>query len=218
MVGVDFGRLTVVRSAESRTYPCGQKRRQWQCRCVCGNITTVAHDQLLTGGTKSCGCLSVEMSIKRFTTHGSARHGKRSRAYQSWAAMKKRCFNPEDAAYPDYGGRGITVCERWIHSFADFLTDMGERPEGRSIERKNNSLGYCKENCVWATPIEQGNNKRNSRVFEHDGKRQTLSQWSRESGIMESRIHRRVGSGWTFADAISTPIRKGNYRRAASVT
>ncbi len=125
--------------------------------------------------------------------------------------MKKRCLNPKEPAYPNYGGRGITVCERWLGSFQNFLDDMGECPEGLTIDRVDNSLGYYKENCRWATDLEQGNNTRRNVIKEYLGEKMTVSQWARRLNIPTTAIYHRLDRGWTFAKIVTTPVRKGNY-------
>jgi hypothetical protein len=128
----------------------------WLCRCDCGNETIVQGPNLRNGNSKSCGCLRVELAISRATKHG---HAKKTATYSSWQAMIKRCTNPNTWSWKHYGGRGITVCDRWRYSFENFLADMGEKPEGLTLDRINNELGYSPENCRWATPAEQFRNR-----------------------------------------------------------
>lgn len=139
----------------------------WLCRCSCGKVVDVRADHLRSGRMKSCGCLRREISSQVHTTHGHARPGRRDPAYKAWADMIQRCTNPRDAQWPNYGGRGITVCQRWRDSFESFLADVGPRPLGRvggragfSIDRINNDGGYEPGNVRWATPKEQRANQR----------------------------------------------------------
>jgi len=157
-----FGRWTVLRKAP----PKGRdKLATYFCRCDCGTEREVGRYLLTSGRSKSCGCLQKEVAkegvIQRCTTHGHTG----SKTYNSWAGMVQRCTNPNSTKYADYGGRGITVCERWKNSFGDFLADMGERPNGLSIERVDNDKGYSPENCVWADNFAQARNtRRTSRI------------------------------------------------------
>ncbi|HET9304841.1 MAG TPA: hypothetical protein VFO46_02330 [Candidatus Sulfotelmatobacter sp.] len=132
-------------------------------------------------------------------------HGyRRTAIYGIWSKAKGRCENPSDAAYPRYGGRGIVMCERWRQSFAAFLADMGPRPIGGTLERKNNDGPYSPDNCVWGTRTDQANNRRSNRIICAKGKSQTAMQWSRETGISENLIRCRIDQlGWTPDEAVS---------------
>lgn len=155
-----FGRLTVLERAPrdgSTTHA------QWICRCDCGTTKTVNSSALRNGHTVSCGCLRRELLIARSIKHGLMPRDNRSPSYSSWANMIARTTNPDHPRWADWGGRGITVCERW-RQFPAFLADMGEKPPGTSIERKDNSLGYEPGNCCWATPAEQNRNKRSTKL------------------------------------------------------
>jgi hypothetical protein len=132
------------------------KDGKWLCLCDCGACVVVDGLGLRRGTSKSCGCLKRELAKAQFTKHGMAG----SREYRSWTEMKSRCFNPKHHRYENYGGRGISVCKRWANSFEDFFADMGPRPEGRSLDRRNVNGHYEPENCGWATHKEQANNRR----------------------------------------------------------
>jgi hypothetical protein len=170
-IGMRFGKLTAISEAEpklrkDRPAPI----RRMECRCDCGQFTIAAVPDLKSGNTQSCGCHKIEAIIKSNTTHGHSisisRGGKASLEYNTWRAMIDRCENPRHISYPLYGGRGITVCQRWRSSFKDFLSDMGEKPSKlHSIERERNDGNYEPGNCRWATAKEQFANKRISPEF-----------------------------------------------------
>ncbi len=192
--GLRFGRLVVVSRVQ---------RAVWLCRCDCGAEKVIQWSSLYRGATKSCGCFQKEYQAQKHFKHG--RH--RDRIYKIWQAMKYRCLNPRNTAWPGYGGRGITVCQRWIDSFDNFLADMGEIPTGKSsIERKDNDGPYNKENCVWADGYEQGRNKRNSVHLTYRGRTLIASEWARIMGMKPQTITSRVNIlGWSVAKALETP-------------
>lgn len=136
--------------------------RWWLCQCICGTTREVRGHQLGTRST-SCGCKRKTQESRKVISTRQTTHGRsKTKLYVVWSAMKKRCNNPNDPAYKNYGGRGIKVCKRWQNSFENFLKDMGECPKGLTLERKNNSKGYSPSNCCWATRTQQANNRRKS--------------------------------------------------------
>lgn len=190
-----YGRLTVIQQASSRGYS-----KRWTCLCTCGLTVTVYGAALRKGSTKSCGCLQRDSRFR----HGMAGRGKQSSTNAIWNAMKQRCANPNNSSYHKYGARGITVCRRWL-VFENFLADMGKRPEGLSIERRNNNGNYQPDNCHWATAAEQSVNTRRTRRVEFRGRIQALKQWSREFGIDYSTLRARLKRNWSIEKALLTP-------------
>lgn len=177
MIGQRFGRLAVVSRGADYIHSNGKPARRWVCVCDCGTQVLTYGGGLRSGHTKSCGCLQKDVVKRSGTTHGKSKTG----TYSSWAAMWSRCTNPHYSGYKDYGGRGISVCEQW-RSFEQFLADMGERPPGMSIDRREVMGNYTPANCKWSTKQEQENNKRNSVFVTIGGKTLTYSQWARELG------------------------------------
>ena len=157
LTGQTFGRLFVFERAENNHW----RQTQWFCKCSCGAEIITLSSSLHSGATRSCGCLRrerVSANGKLNTTHGHTIGG-RSRVYRSWTSMKSRCRYPRTWNYKHYGGRGIKVCDRWANSFENFLADMGERPQGKTLDRFPDPDGnYEPGNCRWATATEQNNN------------------------------------------------------------
>jgi hypothetical protein len=161
LTGQRFFRLTVVSFA-------GVNRRGqalWRVRCDCGTERSVRGDNLRNGTTGSCGCWKAMCATLITLRHGHARRGgSRSPEYRSWQNMLQRCTNPKDQDWKNWGGRGIRVCDRWLHSFENFFVDMGRKPSpAHSIDRSNNDGNYEPGNCCWATAKEQRANRRDSR-------------------------------------------------------
>lgn len=183
--GKRFGRLTVVGVVQPYC-----KTNKWQCICDCGKVKEIHVSNFCN--TKSCGCLCAENLSKMRKTHGMAK----TRIYHIWCNMRRRCNDVKNQAYDRYGGRGITVCERWM-KFENFLKDMGERPEGMSLDRIDNNSGYSPDNCRWATTVEQNNNQRKNVFITLEGKTQTLAQWCREKGMLYRLVRKRLHLGWS---------------------
>lgn len=151
--------------------------------------------------------------------HGSLIGGKRTPEYSSWESMKGRCLNPRSPSYPKYGGRGITVCDRWVSSFENFLADMGKRPSlSHSLERMDNLKGYDPDNCRWATRTEQQNNRRVNARLTCNGETLTLAQWVKRSGINRDTLNGRLRRGWPIEKALGVPPDQRNRNRRTSST
>lgn len=207
-----FGRLTAIR-------PVGRKfgkNFHWLCRCDCGREVEVNSSHLTAAKSRektvSCGCWSREKAAEtsRITGHLRRTHGASGTPeYSSYKSMLRRCYNQNYRCYELYGGRGITVCDRWRKSFGNFLDDMGPRPEGTSLDRIDNQRGYEPGNCRWASQRQQLNNTRVNVVIEHDGRRMTLAEWARETGIHPRTLGSRLfRNKWDIQAALTRPARK----------
>lgn len=174
-------------------------RVSWDCLCDCGNHTIVQSGDLRAGTTKSCGCHRKKITSKRSLKHGHAlNHEEITSTYYSWLNMTQRCNNPSNPAFTDYGGRGITICERWMR-FEDFLEDMGERPsKDLSLDRIDNNKGYCKENCRWANAQIQARNRRNGAYLTWNNIRKIRTEWIDLWKISDKTIRYYISKGMTM--------------------
>ena len=199
LTGKKFGRLSVIVYAYSKK-PHGC---YWLCKCDCENKTIVLAYALTSGNTKSCGCLHKEIMSKlnkgrTGAKHYSFKHGLiNTPEYNAWSVMFKRCGNPNRKDYKLYGGRGITVCERWS-DFLVFLGDMGAKPTDKhSIDRIDNNGNYEPLNCRWATSKEQANNRSTNINLSYEGLNLTIAAWADKIGINRTTLYARYHRGWT---------------------
>lgn len=204
--GQRFARLVAIEKAGHKTQ---DGRVLWKCVCDCGAEVIVTAGHLRSGNTKSCGCQKADATAQR--NRDNARHGMtKSPTWISWDQMIQRCTNPLHKSYPRYGGRGIVICKRWLESFEAFLADMGERPDGKTLDRRRNAGNYEPGNCRWSTPKVQSNNRSDNVVIEFQGRSQTIAQWAEELGMSRQALRYRLNNGWTTEEAMTAKLDRGN--------
>lgn len=196
MIGKRFNMLTVIRPTAPNFL---------LVRCDCGRTKELKPKEVRA--SLSCGCQQ--------RTGRNRRHGlNKTRTHTAWSKMRQRCGNPNNEHYADYGGRGITVCDRW-QVFENFLADMGECPEGLTIDRKDNNGNYEPGNCRWATMREQSNNRRSNKPLTANGQTKTPAEWARITGHHVPTIHRRIKQGLPPEQIVSAEKIHGTKRAAA---
>lgn len=215
MISQTFGQLTVISQAPTRYQqrserPNGQGKavRYWNVQCSCGSPPYELSERKLINGVGYCqSCARTHTNPNK--SHGESggnRKKKRKQEtaeYRIWKAMKNRCCNPKYKQFKDYGGRGIKVCERWLHSFENFLVDMGRRPSPKhSIERRRNHDDYSPDNCHWGTSHEQRRNRRTNVNVMINGKTQCVTDWMRELGVPKATYSWRRKQGWSREEAL----------------
>lgn len=204
LTGQRFGKWTVLSQLPKTVTKSGVNAYWVLCRCDCGTEKPVNQGSLRTGASKSCGCVFPGNRRKDITRHGYSS----SSTYRSWTAMLNRCNNKNnESIYSFYGGRGITVCERW-HSFENFLADMGERPKGLSIDRIDTNGNYEPENCRWATSLEQMSNRRTTRRIEYLSQMVTARELHNLTGLPFNVLSWRIHENWPIDKILSTPLPK----------
>lgn len=186
LTGKRFGRWSV------QSYAGG---KFWNCLCDCGSTAKVQSNPLRVGSSKSCGCLRI--------THAKTN----SPEYYSWASMHQRCGNPAATSFDRYGGRGIKVCERWS-TFSKFYADMGERPEGTTLDRIDQNGHYSPDNCRWATASRQAINRRTTHLIAAFGRTRSLSEWASASGIKPQTIRARLNAGYPAEVALTRTVQR----------
>jgi hypothetical protein len=201
--GKRFGRWQVLAFADIRWKAC-----YWQCVCDCGTLREVSGSTLRRGKSESCGCLAAELAAERKLIHGKSRPGENSE-YSVWAGMKRRCLDPKNKNFKDYGGRGIRICGQWLDSqgFETFLRDMGPRPSPKhSLDRKEMNGDYTPKNCRWATAKEQTRNYRRNIFVSVNGENVCLKDACKLLGISYPMVFQRIKRrGWSTEQALSTP-------------
>ena len=210
--GQRFGMLTVLGlSDEVYIDPkTGWKRKKWKVRCDCGKEYSVCGNCLKSrnGYTKSCGCARGEKK----KTHGQSK----TKLYEVWCNMKRRCNDETNTHYHIYGGKGIKVCPEWendFQAFYDWSMSHGYK-EGLTIDRIDNSKNYCPDNCRWATLLVQGNNTSRNHLLTYNGETHTMSEWARIININYGTLRSRINdSGWSVEEALTTPLITNQSRK-----
>lgn len=208
LTGKRFGRLVALSYVGSI-----KNTSTWLCRCDCGTEKNVSGPALRRGTSTSCGCFRESIRSDLHHIHGMTE----SVEYKTWTRMRSRCTSPTCREWPHYGGRGITICERW-EAFENFYQDMGPRPKGHSIDRIDNDGNYEPANCRWATVDQQLRNKRTVTKITLNGETLCLAEWARRAGICYGTVAHRIKRGWSAEDAITKPVRslKASTSDAAS--
>lgn len=204
--GLRFGRWLV--GKETRKGNHGEIL--WECLCDCGTVRFVKAGGLTGGTSTSCGCAHKEA----VTIHG----GTATPTFYTWQSMKQRCYYEKAKSYSYYGGRGITICERWRESFENFLADMGEKPKGHSLDRIDNDGPYSPENCRWASNHTQQRNKPSTCTLTYNGETLNVYEWAERVGSTAKRIRERMRAGWAAEDVLFRPVdaSKRSKRKAQS--
>ena len=195
-IGRTFGRLTIVNEIDNQ-----RPKRSVCCECSCGSVREYQLQDIRSGHTQSCGCLKLERFRHATTKHGMVG----TKIYELWTNMRNRCRHKSRPDYKYYGGRGIKVCKKW-DSFAAFYKDMGDVPEGMTLDRKNTNGHYCKSNCKWATRRDQMNNIRNNVRITALGDTKTLTQWADDPrcNMTRSGMKARLRRGWRGPEIVTT--------------
>lgn len=203
--GEKYGYITIIEEGVPIKLSNGYFSRTSICKCICGKISLFRMNDLRTGHTTSCGCMTSELLRKANTTHGLAG----TLEYNIWQGMIKRCINTKSKFYFNYGGRGITICEKWM-TFEGFWEDMkGGYIKGLQLDRIDNNGNYKKDNCRWTTRKIQMRNTRANVLLTHNGKTQCVAAWAEETGIKYKTLHMRVTKyKWPAERALTTNLTK----------
>lgn len=194
LVGKKFNYFTVIKRVADRN-----RAPYWLCRCECGTEKEIEGGNLRSNRIRSCGCAPGNYKVK----HGMCKTAE----YKVWQGMLRRCTNHNDKRYAQYGGRGISVCDRW-RSFENFYADMGDRPsDEHQIDRENNDGNYEPGNCRWATRTQQCRNKSANVMLTIGSETLCAAEWAERSGVSHARIRHRLRLGWSSEDAVFLPVK-----------
>jgi len=211
VIGRRFGRLVVEDTQKFSSKPCGKSSYHHLCRCDCGTVKWIRSDCLLrkNKSTQSCGCLHKDRLSNMNTKSGISD----TRDYWTYRNMLKRCYDKNNSEYHNYGARGVLVCDRWLgpDGFVNFISDMGRKPSGLTLDRIDNNGSYSPQNCRWATVEEQNNNMRRTPKVAYNGKVRKLKEVCSELSLPYRIIYNRLLTGWDVNRALSQPvISRGN--------
>lgn len=197
LAGQRFGKLTAIEPV--RLLKSGSA--VWKCLCDCGGYSSTASYNLLNGKTTACGCIHLALASKLNKTHGLRGHS----AANSWYNMHDRCYDKNSKSYVNYGARGIKVEDVW-HSLENFVKDMGDKPKGKTLERKDNNKDYGPGNCIWASVKEQNRNRRNTKIVVYRGENFVFVELAELKGIKPSTARERLARGWSVDRTFDTPV------------
>lgn len=207
LTGQRFGRLTVIKRVENDK----RGNSRWLCRCDCGNEKVVSSHNLKNGHAKSCGCFRRDIAKTKLYTHGKYK----TRLFGIWTGIKNRCYNKKETAYKHYGGRGITMCDKWLNDFQAFYDwsiangyDEKAKKYECTIDRIDNNKGYSLENCRWVTQSIQNRNKRTNNNLTYNGETHCLKEWAEILGVNYKSFYNRFFNGWSLDRIFNQPYRK----------
>lgn len=207
-IGERYGRLVIIRELQPHITPSGKKERIVLCECDCGSEKSVMLSALRSGNTVSCGCLRSEKSSERRLKAKSDMAKTGSRLYRIWREMKRRCYKQYDPSYKYYGGRGIKICDEWVHDiniFVEWSVSNGYADD-LSIDRIDSDGDYCPENCRWVDYKTQNNHTSRNHYITYNNETLTIKQWSEKTGISYNALKSRLNKhGWSIERALTTP-------------
>jgi len=209
--GQRFGRLVVIKETERWIDDAGRSKRKFLCRCDCGVEKEMKLAHIRNAQVISCGCARRE-ALDKHRAFSNRKHGlSRSRTYNIWSSMRGRCNNKNSDAYSAYGGKGIKHCQKWA-TFDGFLDDMGECPDGLTLDRIDGTKGYYKENCRWADWNTQANNRCNNTIINYNEKEYTLAQLARKVKMKQETLQARLRRGWSVTESVESPLKWGMHK------
>lgn len=192
-IGKKFNRLLLLQELPTIKTSGGNSKRIGSFECDCGVVKSIEIQSVIHNITNSCGCLNKEIATKR-AKERNYKHGEaKSSEYNAWRSMKKRCLNPKNFHFKHYGGRGIKISDEWVNSFENFINDMGKKPSKEySLERLENNGNYTKENCIWATKMQQCQNQRTNKNIDYKGEIKCVSEWARLLNMSHEKLSYRL--------------------------